>query len=69
MRDLSREERRAKMAEMRPKMEEARKEAMAKALEILTPEQKAKLEKMKGAKIDIDLSACVAAAGGGVAAA
>ncbi len=56
MRDLPQEERRAKMAELRPKMEQLQKEHMAQALEILTPDQRAKLEKMKGVKIEIDLS-------------
>jgi Spy/CpxP family protein refolding chaperone len=49
MQDVTQEERAAKMAELR-------KEDNAKALEILTPEQREKLEKMKGAKVDIDFS-------------
>jgi Spy/CpxP family protein refolding chaperone len=50
MQDVPREERRAKMAEMR-------KETMDKAIEVLTPPQREKYEKLKGAKIDIDFSA------------
>ncbi len=56
MRDLSQEERRAKMAEMRPKMEQLQKDHMAQALEILTPAQREKLEKMKGPKADIEFT-------------
>jgi len=40
----------------RDKMEAARKEVEGKILEILTPEQKEKFEKMKGAKLDINFT-------------
>jgi len=40
----------------REKMESARKEVEAKILDILTTDQKEKFEKMKGAKLDIDMS-------------
>jgi Spy/CpxP family protein refolding chaperone len=40
----------------REKMESARKELEAQILDILTPEQKEKFNKMKGAKVDIDMS-------------
>ncbi len=40
----------------REKMESARKELEGQILDILTPEQKEKFDKMKGAKIDIDMS-------------
>jgi hypothetical protein len=51
--DLSQEERMAKMRELR---QQTMKEATEKALEILTPQQKVTFEKLKGKKIDIDLS-------------
>ncbi len=38
------------------KIQQAAKDASAKAADILTPEQKATLEKLKGKKFDIDLS-------------
>ena len=50
MQGLTREERMAKMPEMR-------KEMQTKALAVLTPEQQQKFEKMQGAKIEIDFSA------------
>jgi len=40
----------------REKFEAARKEVEAKILDVLTPEQKEKFDKMKGAKVDIDMS-------------
>jgi Spy/CpxP family protein refolding chaperone len=55
LRDLTPEEQQAKMKEMRVKMQEMRKEVMDKALEVLTPEQREKLEKMKGAKIEVNM--------------
>ena len=51
--DLSQEERREKMRTM---MQQGMKDAAAKALEILTPQQKEAFEKLKGKKLDIDLS-------------
>lgn len=51
-RNLSREEREAKRGEFREKMQQIHKEAMSKALDILTPEQKEKFEKMQGEKFD-----------------
>jgi hypothetical protein len=56
MRDLSREERQAKMAELRDKMQKMRDDLNAKLTEILTQDQRDKLEKMKGAKVDIDFA-------------
>lgn len=55
MRDLSQDARQAKMTEMREKMEKSRQETLKKAMEVLTPEQREKLEKMKGAKVDIEM--------------
>jgi Spy/CpxP family protein refolding chaperone len=55
MTGLSREDRQAKMQEMRPKMDEIRKQAEADVLGVLTADQKEKFEKMKGAKIEIDM--------------
>jgi hypothetical protein len=51
--DLSQEER---MAKMRETMQQGMKDGAAKALEVLTPQQKEAFEKLKGKKIDIDLS-------------
>ena len=53
LRDLSPEERRKKMAELREKLQKTRQEAMKAVLEVLTPEQKAKLEKLEGKKIEL----------------
>ena len=50
--DLSQEER----EKMRETMQQMAKDATAKALEVLTPQQKEAFEKLKGKKIDIDLS-------------
>ena len=47
--DLTPEERRAKAAEVREKLQQA-------ALEVLTPQQQKKFDKMKGAKVDFDFS-------------
>ncbi|MGD0519072.1 MAG: hypothetical protein ABSA26_16175 [Thermoguttaceae bacterium] len=44
-------------AERRTKMQELMKEIDKKVLEVLTTDQVAQLEKMKGAKVDFDLSA------------
>jgi Spy/CpxP family protein refolding chaperone len=52
-RDMTTEQR----AEMMKKMQESRKETLEKILAVLTPEQKAKFEKMQGAKIELDMSA------------
>jgi Spy/CpxP family protein refolding chaperone len=41
--------------EMRTKREQARKELQAKLLEVLTPQQREKFEKMLGPKVEIDL--------------
>jgi delta 1-pyrroline-5-carboxylate dehydrogenase len=56
MQDLSQEERRAKMTEMQTKMQTMTKELGDKLLTILTPDQVAQFDKMKGAKVDIDFS-------------
>jgi Spy/CpxP family protein refolding chaperone len=55
--DLSPDERAAKMAENQKKMRQIEKDLMTKALEVLTPEQREKFEKMKGKKFDLDFSA------------
>jgi Spy/CpxP family protein refolding chaperone len=60
--DLSQEERMAKMREIGPQM---RTEALAKVLEVLTPQQKEAFEKLKGKKIDIDLSTLMGPRPGG----
>ena len=52
-RSLSQEERRTKMAEFREKMRKA-------VLEVLTPEQKTKLEKLEGEKIELKPSEVLA---------
>jgi Spy/CpxP family protein refolding chaperone len=54
--NLSPEERRAKFNQMRDKFREAVKETQEKALKVLTPAQLDALEKLKGKKVDIDLS-------------
>jgi Spy/CpxP family protein refolding chaperone len=59
MRDLSPDEREAKRAENQKKIRQIEKELMDKALEVLTPEQREKFEKMKGKKFDLDFSALV----------
>lgn len=55
----------ARMREAQAKMDEVRKAGDAKILAILTPEQKAKLEAMKGAKFDLPEEALRAGFGGG----
>ena len=53
LRDLSQEQRRAKMAELREQLRKIRDEANEKALGLLTGEQKEAFEKMKGEKIEL----------------
>ncbi|MHB1034900.1 MAG: Spy/CpxP family protein refolding chaperone [Pirellulales bacterium] len=53
LRDLSQDDRRAKMGEVRDKLRKIRSEADEKALELLTPEQKENLDKMKGEKFEL----------------
>ena len=57
LRDLSREERRKKFAELRPKSDEIRKQAEKSALIALTTAQKEKFEQLKGKKFELDRSA------------
>jgi delta 1-pyrroline-5-carboxylate dehydrogenase len=58
LRDLSREERQTKMTALR-------KEISDKMLAVLTPDQVAQYEKMKGAKVDIDFSTLMGPGGRG----
>ncbi|MCE5266890.1 MAG: Spy/CpxP family protein refolding chaperone [Planctomycetaceae bacterium] len=51
------EERKAKAVELRKKILEIHKESFEKALEVLTPEQREKLDKLKGKPFELDLSA------------
>jgi Spy/CpxP family protein refolding chaperone len=53
LRDLSQEERREKMGELRDKTTKLREDAEKKALELLTAEQKEAFEKMKGEKFEL----------------
>jgi len=53
LRDLSQEERRAKMAELREKITKLREEAEKKAFELLTAKQKLAFVKMKGEKFEL----------------
>ena len=53
MRDLSPEDRQAKMAEVGKKAQEMRKDSEKQLLEVLTDDQKASIEKMKGEKLVI----------------
>jgi len=53
LRNLSQEERREKMADLREKISKMRSEAEQKALGLLTAEQKETFEKMKGEKIEL----------------
>ena len=64
MRDLSQEERTAKMAEMQKTMLKDTKELSDKAREILTPQQREAIEKAMGKKLNIDFST-IAPQGGG----
>jgi Spy/CpxP family protein refolding chaperone len=54
--DLSQEARREKFAEIRDETRKLREEAAKKALEVLTPQQREKLEKLKGEKFELDRS-------------
>jgi Spy/CpxP family protein refolding chaperone len=53
LRELPEEARRAKMAENREKTQKITKDASDQALATLNPQQRAKLEEMKGKKVDI----------------
>lgn len=53
LRELSEEARRAKMAESREKMQKAIKDVAEQAMGVLTDQQRAKFEEMKGKKIEI----------------
>jgi Spy/CpxP family protein refolding chaperone len=53
LRDLSQEERREKMAELREKITKLREDAEQKAVGLLTAEQKEAFEKMKGEKFEL----------------
>lgn len=50
---LSREERQKKRAEMMEKMQKLREKVLADIVALLTPEQRAQLEKLKGKKIEL----------------
>jgi hypothetical protein len=52
-------------AERRTKMQESMKEINDKTLAVLTPDQAAQFEKMKGAKVDFDLSTITRGGGRG----
>jgi Spy/CpxP family protein refolding chaperone len=54
MRGLTTDEKRAKMPEVLDKMHDFRKETMERTLDVLTPEQRTKLEKLQGQKLDLD---------------
>ena len=54
--DLSQEARREKFAEIRDETRKLREEAAKKAREVLTPQQREKLEKLKGEKFELDRS-------------
>ncbi len=56
MKDLTVDERRAKMPETLEKLQRFRTEATERALAVLTPEQRAKLDKMQGKKLNLDAS-------------
>jgi Spy/CpxP family protein refolding chaperone len=56
MRDLSDQERREKMQEARKQMEEARKNTEEQIMGVLTADQKAKFDKLKGPKFEVDFS-------------
>lgn len=56
MDNLSQEERRAKFQEMREKFTKVAEEAQTKAQAVLTADQKAKLETLKGKKADYNLN-------------
>lgn len=56
MRDLSPEQRREKMNEMRDKFQQLNKETGDKILAVLNQEQRDKFQKMQGEKFDLDLS-------------
>jgi len=53
LRELSREERAAKQGELREKVRQLHEEMMKKALDLLTPEQREKFEKLLGEKADL----------------
>ena len=54
-RGLPPEQRRAKFVENRDQLRQINKELRTKALEVLTPEQREKLDKLQGKKLDLDL--------------
>jgi hypothetical protein len=51
--DLTQEQRRAKMPELFEKLQQVRKETSDKALEVLTEKQRGKFDTMQGPKIDL----------------
>ncbi|MEN6449798.1 MAG: Spy/CpxP family protein refolding chaperone [Thermoguttaceae bacterium] len=57
LRDVPPEERREKFREISQKLGKLHEQATEKAMQVLTPEQQQKLEKLKGKKFEIDLSA------------
>ena len=61
LRNLDPEDRRQKMAELREKLQKARQGAMKAILDVLTPEQRTKLEKLEGKKIELKPSEAVLA--------
>jgi hypothetical protein len=64
LRDLSQEEREARMAEMRERMTKTRQEVEAKTLGVLTDAQKKAFEQMKGKPFEIDWSQMMRRPGG-----
>ena len=58
-RGLSPEERRAKIVEMAEKLQKSHAQMMSEAKEVLTPEQREKLEKLEGKKIELKPSEAV----------
>ena len=52
---LSTEERRAKMPEILAKLDQMRKDITEQAIEVLTPQQREKFEKMQGVKLNLDV--------------
>ncbi|MEN6457351.1 MAG: Spy/CpxP family protein refolding chaperone [Thermoguttaceae bacterium] len=60
IKSLPKEERSAKMAEMRDEGIQVIKDSLQKAVEVLKPEQQQKFEKLKGKKFDVDWAALLA---------
>jgi Spy/CpxP family protein refolding chaperone len=57
LKNLTADERRAKMPQILERMHDFRKEMMERTLDVLTPEQRTKLDKLQGQKLDLEADA------------